>query len=63
MLNYQSASFHDILYLRSQFGLPAAPEFEAWLQRMDLKDSAGRIAAMPSRTLLRLPGLDAPDGA
>jgi ethanolamine ammonia-lyase large subunit len=43
MLNYQSASFHDILYLRSQFGRPAAPEFEAWLERMDVKDRAGRI--------------------
>jgi ethanolamine ammonia-lyase large subunit len=43
MLNYQSASFHDILYLRSQFNLRAAPEFEAWLDRMDMKDRAGRI--------------------
>jgi ethanolamine ammonia-lyase large subunit len=43
MLNYQSASFHDILYLRSQFNLRAAPEFEAWLDRMDMKDRTGRI--------------------
>ena len=43
MLNYQSASFHDMLYLRSQFNLRAAPEFEAWLERMDMKDRAGRI--------------------
>ncbi|HEY4174747.1 MAG TPA: ethanolamine ammonia-lyase subunit EutB, partial [Rhodopila sp.] len=43
MLNYQSASFHDMLYLRSQFDLRAAPEFEAWLERMDMKDRAGRI--------------------
>jgi ethanolamine ammonia-lyase large subunit len=43
MLNYQSASFHDMLYLRSQFRLQAAPEFEAWLDRMDMKDRAGRI--------------------
>jgi ethanolamine ammonia-lyase large subunit len=46
MLNYQSASFHDILYLRTQFNLQAAPEFEAWLDRMDMKDSAGRIRAL-----------------
>jgi ethanolamine ammonia-lyase large subunit len=45
MLNYQSASFHDILYLRTQFGLRAAPEFEDWLERMDMKDRAGRIRA------------------
>jgi ethanolamine ammonia-lyase large subunit len=32
MLNYQSTSFHDALYLRKVFGLRAAPEFELWLQ-------------------------------
>jgi ethanolamine ammonia-lyase large subunit len=31
MLNYQSTSFHDALYLRRALGLRAAPEFEAWL--------------------------------
>jgi ethanolamine ammonia-lyase large subunit len=31
MLNYQSTSFHDALYLRRALGLKAAPEFEAWL--------------------------------
>jgi ethanolamine ammonia-lyase large subunit len=31
MLNYQSTSFHDALYLRSTLGLRPAPEFEAWL--------------------------------
>ena len=30
MLNYQSTSFHDALYLRSLFGLRPAPEFETW---------------------------------
>jgi ethanolamine ammonia-lyase large subunit len=33
MLNYQSTSFHDALYLRSVLGLRPAPEFEAWLAR------------------------------
>jgi ethanolamine ammonia-lyase large subunit len=32
MLNYQSTSFHDALYLRRLLGLGAAPEFEEWLQ-------------------------------
>lgn len=32
MLQYQSTSFHDALYLRSTFGLRPAPEFEAWLR-------------------------------
>ncbi len=37
MLNYQSTSFHDALYLRSVFGLRPAPEFEAWLSSGRLK--------------------------
>jgi ethanolamine ammonia-lyase large subunit len=36
MLSYQSTSFHDALYLRQTLGLRPAPEFEAWLERMDL---------------------------
>ncbi len=31
MLNYQSTSFHDALYLRRVLNLKPAPEFEAWL--------------------------------
>jgi ethanolamine ammonia-lyase large subunit len=41
MLNYQSTSFHDALYLRKVFGLRPAPEFEAWLEQM----SSTRIRA------------------
>ena len=33
MLNYQSTSFHDALYVRDLFGLKRAPEFDAWLVR------------------------------
>jgi ethanolamine ammonia-lyase large subunit len=33
MLNYQSTSFHDALYLRQVLGLRPAPEFEQWLQK------------------------------
>ncbi len=43
MLNYQSSSFHDSLYLREVFGLRRAPEFEQWLQRMAIIDEAGRL--------------------
>jgi ethanolamine ammonia-lyase large subunit len=43
MLNYQSLSFHDMLYLRSTFGMRAAPEFEAWLEMMDMVTPEGRI--------------------
>ena len=33
MLNYQSTSFHDALYVRDLFGLKRAPEFDDWLLR------------------------------
>jgi len=35
MLNYQSTSFHDALYVRRVLGLRPAPEFEAWLSGDD----------------------------
>jgi ethanolamine ammonia-lyase large subunit len=43
MLNYQTTSFHDALYARKTIGLRPAPEFEAWLTRMDIlrQDDAG----------------------
>ena len=34
MLNYQSTSFHDALYLREVMGLKRAPEFEEWFERV-----------------------------
>ena len=43
MLNYQSLSFHDILALRSTLGLRPAPEFESWLERMEMLDPGGRM--------------------
>jgi len=33
MLNYQTSSFHDALYLRSVLNLRPAPEFEQWMQQ------------------------------
>ena len=38
MLNYQSTSFHDALYVRRLLGLKPAPEFAAWLERMGIID-------------------------
>ena len=43
MLNYQSTSFHDALFVRRLLGLKRAPEFEAWLQRMGISDGQGRL--------------------
>ena len=53
MLNYQSTSFHDALVLRDLLGLKRAPEFEVWLERMGLVDSAGlRLTVGPRHPLL-----------
>jgi ethanolamine ammonia-lyase large subunit len=43
MLNYQSTSFHDSLYIRRVLGLKRAPEFESWLERMGVIDAAGEL--------------------
>ena len=52
MLNYQSTSFHDALYLREALGLRRAPEFEAWLRRMEIVDDTGRLLDTPGRARL-----------
>jgi ethanolamine ammonia-lyase large subunit len=44
MLNYQSTSFHDALYVRDLFGLKRAPEFDDWLFRVGLADAGFRVA-------------------
>jgi len=36
MLNYQTTSFHDALYVRRVLGLKPAPEFEAWLKAQEI---------------------------
>lgn len=41
MLNYQSTSFHDALYVRKALGLKPAPEFEAWLIQQGIMDEEG----------------------
>ena len=60
MLNYQSLSFHDMLFLRSQMGVRAAPEFEAWLEAMDMKDRQGHIRVAGPQAG-RMLALDDPD--
>ena len=43
MLNYQSTSFHDSHYLRQVLGLRPAPEFEAWLAKMQIVREGRRL--------------------
>src|SRR5258706_2649621 len=52
MLNYQSTSFHDALYVRDLFVLKPAPEFDDWLLRVGLADAGFRLAGNTGR----LPG-------
>jgi ethanolamine ammonia-lyase large subunit len=52
MLNYQSTSFHDALYLREVLGLRPAPEFEAWLEAMGIMADGRRILPGGSQRLL-----------
>jgi ethanolamine ammonia-lyase large subunit len=44
MLNYQSTSFHDALYIRDLFGLKRAPEFDDWLFRTGLAGADFRLS-------------------
>ena len=57
MLNYQSTSFHDALFVRQLLGLKRAPEFEDWLARMGV---AGAVTpdAIPASLSPTLIGLD-----
>ncbi|VXB79921.1 ethanolamine ammonia-lyase subunit EutB [Maribacter litoralis] len=56
MLNYQSTSFHDALYLRKVLGKKPAPEFEAWLLKMGIVDELGnkRSVGDTNKLLLNL---------
>lgn len=56
MLNYQSTSYHDGLYVRKLLGLQHAPEFEAWLEKMHLIDGRGDI--LPVKATHRLLGIE-----
>ncbi len=54
MLNYQSTSFHDQLYIRQVLGLKRAPEFDEWLMKMNLTDSTGKVLEVKGNKLLKL---------
>ncbi|WP_421827219.1 ethanolamine ammonia-lyase subunit EutB [Larkinella sp.] len=58
MLHYQSTSFHDALYLRDLCRLRPAPEFEAWLLRMELMNADGKLLPVKNtHRLLQAAGL------
>jgi len=54
MLNYQSTSFHDALYLRKVLNKRPAPEFEEWLLQQGIIDKEGnRLLIGDSHLLLQ----------
>ena len=54
MLNYQSTSFHDALYVRKVLNKKASPEFEAWLIKQNIMDEQGnQLPIKLSHSLLR----------
>lgn len=62
MLNYQTTSFHDALYARRVLGLKPAPEFDAWLGKMEIVCSSeqftlsDRLPTAFHQSMHRLPG-------
>ncbi|MEI8074485.1 MAG: ethanolamine ammonia-lyase subunit EutB [Bacteroidota bacterium] len=53
MLNYQSSSFHDALFVRQILGLKPAPEFEQWLIQQGIFNSEGNLLSVsPQHQLL-----------
>jgi ethanolamine ammonia-lyase large subunit len=57
MLNYQSTSFHDALYIRQLLGLRPAPEFEQWLQQHQIFTPDNRLLAQADIPALFKPSL------
>ncbi|MEY4105868.1 MAG: hypothetical protein RL181_210 [Bacteroidota bacterium] len=55
MLNYQSTSFQDILFVRKALGLRPAPEFEAWLYKQGICDEkGGMLSSATAHPLLKM---------
>jgi ethanolamine ammonia-lyase large subunit len=52
MLNYQSTSFHDAMYMRKVLKKRPAPEFEAWLFAQGIINEKGERNALNSKHLL-----------
>jgi len=56
MLNYQSLSFHDAVYMRDTLGRPPAPEFVAWMEGNGIGQPDAVLPALDAAlSQLRLP--------
>jgi ethanolamine ammonia-lyase large subunit len=59
MLNYQSTSYHDAIAARRLFQLRPAPEFLAWLQRMEIYSGTEPASLNSSARRQLMQGLEA----
>ncbi len=62
MLNYQSLSSHDAIFMRETLGHPPAPEFAAWMEKIGVTDTDGKMrdgSLLGDRTLRALTDLTA----
>jgi ethanolamine ammonia-lyase large subunit len=57
MLNYQSTSFHDALYVRKVLGLRPAPEFEQWLQQHQIFNADHQLSQQLDVPILFKPAM------
>ncbi len=55
MLNYQSLSHHDAVYVRETLGRPPAPEFERWMREIGLTDDEGTLRDAPPLFATNIP--------
>lgn len=62
MLNYQSTSFHDALYVRKVLGLRPAPEFEQWLVKQGIMSPEGTLLTVSNSHKL-ITGYQLPDAS
>ena len=49
MLNYQTTSFHDALYIRQLLGLSPAPEFAYWLEQQGILKQQSSLLEWPQQ--------------
>jgi len=53
MLNYQSTSFHDALYVRELLDLKPAPEFETWLHEQRIFEAGHMVSGREAPELFK----------
>lgn len=54
MLNYQSTSYHDSIYIRNLMQLRPSPEFETWLEHIGISRSNKLLHYFPESTFKKM---------